>query len=358
MDETRNRSPTATVLDEVMYLASLATHPDELEPLMNTVRLITARLKTQHQPSPQDERELARVRSQLNDYLLSKEPVRIFTPESLQLSIREHFAKQDHRPAWQLAVIIAATILAGFGCMLLPIPDQNTKGALTSSIVIGVISAGAVFFFLSSLSVFKAGVRQAYHFIVAGVISTSLAQLVQPIINLVSSNTLDANNIKIGILIDVTIFILPGAALTYSGVRKYASKMGITGRLTSARLLMGLLLGIGIVSALLGFTVINDRWLGPSQVIQGCVMVMAILSAGIMRQIVSKTAFAYSRASRALFVSLLVNGITALYIYGFIPVYFIHSTSAVGFIPTSVMLLVAAIFCLRAGYYFAKASRF
>lgn len=82
--------PQDTNLVEVVtYLASLASNPREIDPILDTLRIVTARMKGA--PSDEDARELRKVWQQLEDYLVTQEKVRAFTREDLQQRIQHRF---------------------------------------------------------------------------------------------------------------------------------------------------------------------------------------------------------------------------------------------------------------------------
>lgn len=80
--------PTSTgggnALDLVTYTAGLASNPDDINPLLDKVRMVSARLKPGQAPSSTDEKELLVVYLQLENYLTTREPLRSFTKEELR----------------------------------------------------------------------------------------------------------------------------------------------------------------------------------------------------------------------------------------------------------------------------------
>ena len=78
-------------LEIVLYVASLVSNPTEIDLILDKVRLITARLQPGQTLSPKDQQTLVQVYTQLEDYLLHKDTLRVFTLDNLRKGIRERF---------------------------------------------------------------------------------------------------------------------------------------------------------------------------------------------------------------------------------------------------------------------------
>jgi hypothetical protein len=73
-------------LDMVVSAAMLASKVQEIDPIMDRVRQITASLQPGKPLSKQDEQGLLETYLQVEDYLTTREPLRAFTKQGL----REH----------------------------------------------------------------------------------------------------------------------------------------------------------------------------------------------------------------------------------------------------------------------------
>jgi len=96
------RIANATAVDVVLYVASLATNTHEVDPILDELRRITARL-TPGQPVPSEEElALSKVYTGLENYLITLEPLRKLTKEDLRRQVNEQFPHSNpNDPFWQ-----------------------------------------------------------------------------------------------------------------------------------------------------------------------------------------------------------------------------------------------------------------
>lgn len=76
--------PDATFLDVVVYIAGLASRPTEVDPILDPVRELTARLAPDEPLTEAHEDTLCVVYLNLERYLTTKEPLRTFTRQELR----------------------------------------------------------------------------------------------------------------------------------------------------------------------------------------------------------------------------------------------------------------------------------
>jgi hypothetical protein len=81
-------------LDMVTRTASLASNPDEIDPLLDDVRAITARLDAGQMPTSTDAHTLFTVYLKLESYLTNHETLRIFTPQQLRARLSPELQQQ------------------------------------------------------------------------------------------------------------------------------------------------------------------------------------------------------------------------------------------------------------------------
>lgn len=73
-----------TVLDMVTYAAGLVSNSRDIDPLLDNVRAITARLKPGEAPSAEDKQSLVSTYLKIEQYLITKEMIRSYTQEELR----------------------------------------------------------------------------------------------------------------------------------------------------------------------------------------------------------------------------------------------------------------------------------
>lgn len=79
-----NLSDASTVVSMVIATAGLASNTAAVDPYLDTVRSITARLVPGEQPSRSDEDKLLDVYEHLEAYLITQDPLRHFSKTELR----------------------------------------------------------------------------------------------------------------------------------------------------------------------------------------------------------------------------------------------------------------------------------
>jgi hypothetical protein len=94
---------TASAVDVVIYMASLASDPKQVDPLLDGVRTVTARLHPGQALSLADLKALAQLYLQLENYLLTKESLRAWDKATLAGKVKQKFPKSRPEEAafWQ-----------------------------------------------------------------------------------------------------------------------------------------------------------------------------------------------------------------------------------------------------------------
>lgn len=82
--ETSSRSRPKTVVDMVTYAAGLVSNSNDIDPMLDSVRSITSKLKPGEAPSSEDSRSLISTYLKIENYLLTEEAIRKFTRKELR----------------------------------------------------------------------------------------------------------------------------------------------------------------------------------------------------------------------------------------------------------------------------------
>ena len=91
--ETVDNTDT-TLVDVIVYVASLASKPGEIDLILDSLRRITAMDHGAQPAYTQNERRiLEQTYRQLEDYLTTKEPLRAFSRDSLRSLVEERFGR-------------------------------------------------------------------------------------------------------------------------------------------------------------------------------------------------------------------------------------------------------------------------
>lgn len=86
----RQQTASSTV-DIVVFVASLASQPRNIDQFLDELRAITAKLPQNGQLSPAQEQQLTAVYRKLEDYLISQDPLRSFTRADIRELVQRRF---------------------------------------------------------------------------------------------------------------------------------------------------------------------------------------------------------------------------------------------------------------------------
>lgn len=222
---------SSITIEQVTYTASLVSHPEEVDAALDPLRSITSRVNPSASLSQNDKEKLVSVQKQLEEYLVTKEKLRFFTRESLQIQIEQHMAgyrsKSSLIQLW--IVIIIAAIGAGVAAnlpFLKTIPQHVQAGGATA---FSLITIGAGTLFLTALPAFKSALRQRFLLICAGVTLLGLSLLGPPIMEIFDLRQYPA----VSIIYSIPLFI--AATLFHIGDASYVRLLGIRNFWTTAK---------------------------------------------------------------------------------------------------------------------------
>src|SRR5687767_15048650 len=115
-------------IDRIIYLCQLTSVPAKVDVLMNTLRAITARWDSRTLLSVEDTNRLEQLEADLRSHLIHHDPLRKFTPESLEQRVAN--AEAGNRPVngarFSFFMILLGAVSAGMitflaGSLVLPI---------------------------------------------------------------------------------------------------------------------------------------------------------------------------------------------------------------------------------------------
>ncbi len=340
------------LLDVVMYLVSLVSQPSKVSMFMDPVRVLTAK-KQAAQFSPQDVEVLHGVKDQLEDYLITKEEVAAFTPESLRIRTEEHFATSKGLPLRFLGILAVVVLVTGLST-LIPTPTQDAKSALIASTLNSMLSLGGTYFFLTNLGGFTSSVQRAYSRIGLGFALTASSQIAVPIL-LIALRPSDTAYIgtTVGLLSIAAVYFL------YTGIRMYARQTGIQSRLLSAKN-VGLAVVVSTVLSLALVLTVPDQPLVPkiNLILQGWTIVGFVIAALLIAKIARTTTVIYSKAAHAFRHALAFTSIVIAYFYTYFVLLFYYPTPQLVpvFLTGQIIGTISCALILRAGYAFYRST--
>lgn len=348
-----------TMIDRITYTASLVTRVREVDPYLDKLRAITAR--TDFSPQNMTDEQyatLVSLQQQLESYLVERESLRSFTPESLQVQIEQHLAGNQNarRGLTQMMTVLGIAGVAAVVVGLLPITSQDTQQhiILTGAVTSSVMNLGAAWLFVSALAAFKSQLRRAFIFICTGIVIFCLSILAQPLIELWS---LRASS-------DITTLIIMPAVLIstgfiYAGIAKYAALAGVISRLLSVKTLLTFAIPLAVAAFLIPAPAAQDSKIifSLSILMHLWVVLLAIMSVIVLMKVRSHVADLYKPPVRALLQAIVALILGAIVFAGLIADAGPRLTSpmAVGLFT---FLLIMGGMLVRAGYKFNKISRY
>ena len=347
-------------LDRVIYTASLATDSQQIDSIMDDVRIITASRGDKSNPlTYSDQQALADIQHKLEDHLVTQEKVRFFTRESLALQIEQHMQGSTRRERFalrSLVITILAALFAAVTTLLLPgVPgDISQHIQLAGSIAFAIIHLGAAWLFMSALSAFKTKLRHAFIFISFGILVLSVGLVLQPMVEI-----FDWRRFSL-ITIIMSAPTLIAGALTYVGVRKYTLLVGAPSRWTSLWSFGAVAFTVVVATPFLPYIASYN----PSPIIhhtaaiiQALAGICALFAFANMLQVGRRVADLYKPAARAYVLALGVSLGVSLYMYG---VRVITGVLLSGIISqvAALLLVILGISLIYAAYKFNKVSRY
>lgn len=234
-----------TLLDVVMYMATLVSKTNDVDTQLDRVRTITAR-RTAKELTKEDNQTLRDVYDYLEDYLVKQEALRSFTRESLREKITEYLQGNERSSGRLRPLITVWAIAIGGAIMAALIPESILSTTVTQTLAItlffAIINMGAVWMFWTGLANFKDKIRQAYLPICLGIGLASVTLLLTPIVVALGQDR------SVWYQYIVSGLTLPLAELLlYIGVRRFAQIGGATSKFLSGKLVFGLCLAAAVV---------------------------------------------------------------------------------------------------------------
>lgn len=305
--ETAHSEEDRTLVDNVIYLASLASEPAKVDPLLDKLRIITSQWRPEEALHPAARTELKGLSEQIIDYLVTDDPLRNFSRESLEQRIQSKSQKTEKKIINYWLVVVGCLALASI-TLLLPVISVNAKLSLAVPIFLLALAVMTTWFYLTSLGSFKPELKRAFIYLCVGNIGLGFQYIAFSAIALLGIGNLPALRYAgMPIIAAVSYFLI------YFGIRLYALILKVRSRLTSLRLALIittiLLIGISILAYLSHTT--NAIWLVLSELDIFIIGVSALLGASLARTISSSLNAAYAKSIRCLYYFLGIVAIVA-----------------------------------------------
>lgn len=153
-------------IDRVTYLASLVSDSSQIDVYLDQLRVLTANRQSGDAPlTDTEDTTLRQLEKTIREYLLTKEPLRAFTPETLEQRLYEKVEAPAIivRLKWLVMVIVAIGTSLALGAMLLiPLDTLAVRLSVALMFVITTFYVGGVGLLLASLKQFSPALRSIY----------------------------------------------------------------------------------------------------------------------------------------------------------------------------------------------------
>jgi len=176
---------TNTRIDRIIYLASLVSNKNEIDHYLDKLRLITS--KASDTINAEDEKTLATLERDLRNYLITLEPLRAFTAESLEQQLYERLqaGKLIRLLRWELIGIVSAALVATAAVALFVKGDTDTQAEIAGTAFICLMYFGGAYLFLSCLKHFSAALQKVYRLFTLGFVVGACTVIVNLIVSVV-----------------------------------------------------------------------------------------------------------------------------------------------------------------------------
>ncbi len=344
---------TRSLVDIVVYLASLVSDPQVIAPRMDTVRVVTAELSPSGQLTQKQISALNDVKREIEKYLLTQDPVRVFTPESLEIQLENYISGgTGKRAMWQLlSVVMGAIIITALVAVLLYITGSGEQAQVVGTTFFAMLHVGSAYLFVSVLAAFTTKLRIAFRWICTGMVILGLSLVLQPVIEFVG-----LRGTTIGSFL---AFIPPlvAAGITFVGATLYAKLSGLRSK-ASLAVLIGIVL-FSLISIVLPHAPSRspDILYALLISIQASTIVLSTGSAFLLYRTSRRMSELYSAPTRSLQFAVCFAATVSAYTYLFRIILGGLTPGLATWVMIGLVSLMGIAF-LRSGYIFNKASRY
>ncbi len=301
------------LVDNVRYLASLTSETTAVDPVMDTLRTITARWDGTTALDEKDRALLQKLRLDLKTYLVTKDPLRDFNLDSLERRLHARATGSDlpSTRSWldfQTVVLLSLTFAAA--SILVPTtPSIAERVALAIPFFLLLITAGCTWFYLSSLNNFKEGLRKVFVYLCVGSIGMGVQFLYFVIVPLIGVER--APLYKYG---GFTLIATTSVAFMYAGLRRYAALLNLSSRFSSRGLLALILMVTTATAYTIPFLLHEPKpiYFGFSLMSMFATVSVALMAAGLTRTIIKHVTSAYSSSLSWLWAFMVTVGLGVL----------------------------------------------
>ncbi|HKX72614.1 MAG TPA: hypothetical protein VJM32_01230 [Candidatus Saccharimonadales bacterium] len=347
--------PAGKMIERITYTASLATRFEDIDTMLDPVRRITSDSDPSQPLSADQQTTLQGVQHQLEDYLVTRESLRRFTLQSLQLQIDQHMqGNVGHKSRTQAYIVISVALASAAIAASLPfLSDLQQRGLVFGATTFSLITVGAAWLFLTALTSFKSELRRAFVVICSGVTLLGLSLLGQPIMEVFDLRHYPLTSI----LYSLPIFI--AAILFHTGNVMFAKLVGVKNFWTTAWPIVIAGVPLTLITLLLPHMPVQEPpfIFHLTAIMWGWMLLTPIVSAIILRMALRRLPELYKPPVHHLHQAMF--GIIAVVLYQYVlrVIAGPYMEGPVAYVLFALVLCMGLLL-LRAGYTFNKVSRY
>ncbi len=310
--------PENQLVDVITYTASLISDIASINPLLDTLRQVTARNHNISEFSEQDKTNLQNLQQKLEKILVDQEQFRTFSYETLHIHIRRHFNQSASRTTklltWWIVGIAATAILAAAASFTLVGQLQNTaRSAISLGVFYMILDIGTATLLASARGEVTSEVRQTYGYLSGAMLCIAAITPVQPLLGIFAAKSPLAPTIMVATL---GLARLP----FYLSARKLALVTRVQSRLTSYVVIA--IVGtcavpayalVALLTAPFRSGPLTTPFIVAVSVSHGLILLNSLISARLLAKARSQVSFLYARSITALMQVFIYNIFVCIY---------------------------------------------
>lgn len=347
-------NPAIPLIDRIIQLTRLCSDPKAIDPMLDSLRLITANWDRVSPLKSDDVARLQQLEKALTAYLITEDPLRKFTPGTLETHLKTEPTSGERAKRGLITILVTSVLTASLG-VLLPLVgliSWQLGLTLTIPLFLLVLHTGIAWLYISTLRTFNAGVRRAFVYICLGIALLSVA-----FSHYVAIELLGLNNWEFLQYGGLTFLVAGSYFLIYVGLRHLAKLLGIHNFWMSWRNLLAVSTAVVVAACFVPHGgQVQTEWffdvaLSGMWLFTTCLAFGAGVAGGILKNVTP----AYARSMHSLYIYLLIGclgslgGTVTLPVVGQLAGGFLYTLIAIMGIPPQLYLLYT-------GYSFKKES--
>lgn len=314
LDTSTAPSDAEKLVDRIIYLASLASKRDDVDPMLETLREVTSTWDRTQSITGEKHAQLEELEQKLKQYLINDDPVRAFNSESLAKRLADQVAgttdtnsDSNVRSFW--FVLGGSVLAAAIGFVAPPQPFSLSNLTLFSiPLFFTALHIGISWFYLTALRNFKSEVRRAFVVICIGILLFAVAFSHYALIS--AFGLTEHPLLRYG---GVTWLVSAPLITIFYGLVLYARQVGVKSSLLRWPVVLGIFVASTVVVVVLPHAPVTDEFLFDFWT-TGAVMVLVFGTLGfwLSRKVAKVLTTAYAIPMRWLSRYMFVLGPTTI----------------------------------------------